>query len=859
MRTAALLFAMLLANQSLAADPPAGGSMRKFLDAHCVSCHDAANKKGGLDLAILPADYKTPATFEAWVKVHDRIASGEMPPRNRKERPTATETESILKQLQPALANAERATRKPGDGRATFRRLNRTEYENTLRDLFDLPGLKLKDLLPEDGRAYGYDKPAGALDISHVQLAKYLEAAEVALDAATAPHADRPDVYKNRIAPGSCYDIMNVLTNGDAIPLKDFKYDASLYPIVSTDASRPTMRGLLDAKKFPYIESVGIFRHEDDAFRPRFTPFAPSYAGLYRLKISLWSFHWDKGEVKPNSRTESASLVADGRLLGYFDAPSLKPTTHEVEVWLNVGEEITFNAASLWPVRVSERKGKAAEYVGPGIAIDWIDIEGPLFKQWPPTGHQRLYGDLPLAPMPHGQLSPNDPRLPRRTPIKQIRDATRTGPIVYGSVVSAAPEADATRLLKEFLKRAFRRIVTNEEIQRYLGLFKAQVAEGAGFEEAMRTVYKAALCSPEFLFLKESPGGLSQWAIASRLSYFLWNSMPDDELLTLAETNKLKLNLRAQVERMLNDSKAERFVDDFTDQWLDLREIDATCPDRRLYPEFRPILRDAMLAETRAYFREMLANDLSATTVVQSDFAMLNQRLAEHYRIDGVEGSAVRKVPLAPNGHRGGLLTQASVLKVTANGTTTSPVKRGAWVQKKILGFIPDPPPPDVPAVEPDVQGATTVREMLAKHRSVASCAGCHNKIDPPGFALESYDVIGGWQIQYRSLGAGTAVPIEQTGGRGVGYKHGPAVDAAGELIDGRAFKDIEDFRKLLLTDSRTLGRNLAGQLLTYGTGVPVGFSDRAAVEQLLDKAGAHYGLRSLIHEVIASPLFLTK
>jgi len=148
---------------------------------------------------------------------------------------------------------------------------------------------------------------------------------------------------------------------------------------------------------------------------------------------------------------------------------------------------------------------------------------------------------------------------------------------------------------------------------------------------------------------------------------------------------------------------------------------------------------------------------------------------------------------------------------------------------------------------------------MLAKHRSVASCAGCHNKIDPPGFALESFDVIGGWQTKYRSLGAGTAVPIEQTGGRGVGYKHGPAVDAAGELIDGRAFKDIEDFRKLLLTDSRTLGRNLAGQLLTYGTGVPVGFSDRAAVEQLLDKAGAHYGLRSLIHEVIASPLFLTK
>jgi hypothetical protein len=341
--------------------------------------------------------------------------------------------------------------------------------------------------------------------------------------------------------------------------------------------------------------------------------------------------------------------------------------------------------------------------------------------------------------------------------------------------------------------------------------------------------------------------------------------MPDDELRTLASNGKLRDKgvLRAQVERMLKDAKAQRFIADFTDQWLDLAEIDATTPDKKLYPEFRRILRDSMLAESRAFFTELVDKDLSASNIIDSDFAMLNQRLAEHYGIPGVAGSAIRKVAIPAKSGRGGILTQAAILKVTANGTVTSPVKRGVWVQRQILGQPPDPPPPNVPAIEPDVRGATTIREMLEKHRTVASCAGCHNKIDPPGFALESYDVIGGLRTRYRALeGDVPTMPdaIKGMGRPGVQYRWGKAVDTAGETADGRPFRDLEEFKKLLLANPRPIAKNLVTQLVIYATGAPVGFSDRAAVEGILDRTEARgYGVRSLIHEIVESPLFLTK
>src|SRR6185369_16330694 len=311
---------------------------------------------------------------------------------------------------------------------------------------------------------------------------------------------------------------------------------------------------------------------------------------------------------------------------------------------------------------------------------------------------------------------------------------------------------DASRLLESFLKRAFRRPVPSGELSRYTRIVAERLKLKHSFEESMRAAYKAILCSPDFLFLQEKAGALDGSAVASRLSYLLWNSMPDDALLNAAGRLGDPEALRAQTERMLADPRSERFIEDFLDQWLTLRDLDSTTPDTKLYPEFEVYLRDSMIAETRGYFREMVKQDLSVLQIVDSDWAMLNQRLGEHYNLPGVEGSAVRKTPLPPGSHRGGLLTQASILKVTANGTTTSPVVRGAWVMRNILGRPPEPPPPDAGAIEPDLRGAKTIREQLEKHRRVPSCASCHVKIDPLGFALENYDVLGGWRDKYRII-----------------------------------------------------------------------------------------------------------
>jgi hypothetical protein len=388
---------------------------------------------------------------------------------------------------------------------------------------------------------------------------------------------------------------------------------------------------------------------------------------------------------------------------------------------------------------------------------------------------------------------------------------------------------------------------------------------GAGFAEGMIAGYTAVLCSPEFVCLEEKPGRLDDHAIAARMSFFLTNSAPDDELRGLAAKGKLHQPdvLRAETNRLLDGPKSRQFVDAFLDYWLDLRRIVATAPDSSLYPDYYldDLLSASALEETHLFFIELLRHDLPARNLVASDFAMVNERLAAHYGLPPVEGVALRRVTLPPDSPRGGLMTQASILKVTANGTTTSPVLRGAWIMERILGQPPPPPPPGVPAVEPDIRGASTIRQQLDKHRSEPSCAVCHSKIDPAGFALESFDVMGGWRDRYRAVSDG--VPPDKGlghGGQKFAFHSALPVDCSGELADGRKFSDIRDFKRLLLEDEKQVARNLARQLVVYATGAPVRFSDRAALEKILQRTSAgHYGVRSLVHEIVQSDLFLNK
>lgn len=845
----------------------------EFFQTHCYECHDSQATQAGLDLSTLKPEIANREDFDRWVKIHDRIESGEMPPK-AKPRPDTAEVAAVVKSMKGMLIQQER-TRFIDQERTGVRRLTRAEYENTVRDLFQMPGIPLQGDLPVDGSAHGFDKNSDALDISHVNLAKYVEAADRALDMAIATRSEPPTVTKQRISLANPAGfVAHVLMNGDGVLLKNKQPDPDFPPAGEQNHLDQGAHERMGS--FRNGASVGLFRHEDESFHPYFIEFVALYPGKYRMRTSLWSFQWDKGKVLPGRGTEAArlsvvQLSGDGRggghpsyVLGYFDAPSLQEQEHEVVTWLNYKETIGFNAASLAPTANYSRKGRAMAFTGPGITCDWFDIEGPLHEVWPPVSHRQLFGDLPIVefkPADHPNVRP-----PKRIPVRREVGAGKNEPDkVSGiwTVHSERPLEDADRLLASFLPKAFRRPVEADLRRAYVARVEQRLQAGDCFEAAMRWAYRAALCSPDFLYHVEPTGALDDFALASRLSYFLWNSMPDDRLIELATAGTLHTPavLRSEVERLLLDGKAQRFVEDFLGQWLKLRQIASTDPDRKLYPEFSGYLQDSMVAETRAYFWELVRENLAASYLIKSDFAMVNEKLAVHYGIPGVSGSQIRRVPLPDGCPRGGFMTQAAILKITANGTTTSPVPRGAFVMSRLLGQPPDPPPANVPAIEPDVRGARIIREQLEKHRVGAACASCHAKMDPPGFALEAFDVIGGFRSRYRSIGDGDPAPRGSIDPFiGISFKLGPAVDSAYVLSDGREFKDIVEFQSLVTSKPRQLLKNLAEQFAIYSTGRDVSFGDRDQIAAIVEATETHGGgIRTLIHQLIQSPYFHTR
>ena len=524
------------------------------------------------------------------------------------------------------------------------------------------------------------------------------------------------------------------------------------------------------------------------------------------------------------------------RKLGEFDF-EIEPTIRELDVYLLEGESIQTDAVRLFRSRPSNWHNPLAEEDGmPGVAYNYMEAEGPIYDQWPTRGAQLMFGNLPL--------------------VKSKRGA---------AVESQDPINDARRLMMNFVSEVYHRPIDSADVERFVSVVEFAMAEKLPFEDAMIAGYTAVLCSPEFLCLREPVGQLDDAAVAARLSLFLWNSQPDQTLRKLAADGGLrdKAILKQQVERLLADDRSHQFVDAFLAYWLDLRKINDTSPDELMYPDYYldDALVDAALEETQLFVRELIREDLPARFVVDSDFTFANERLAQHYNLPDVSGVTMRRVDLPKESPRGGLLTQASVLKVTANGTTTSPVVRGAWVNERILGIQNPPPPKSVPAIEPDTRGATTIRQQLLLHRADTSCNGCHAIIDPVGFALENFDVAGGWRDSYRSLGE-TGEAIEGFGKNGQPFKfrRGPAVDASGNLADGQKFADIFELKKLLVANQRSIAKNLLHQLVIYATGAPMRFSDRVEVEQILDRlASGDYRLKSMIAEIVTSDMFLQK
>jgi hypothetical protein len=832
--------------------PVDSGNVRDFLAANCFGCHDGATRKGNLDLTSLKPDWDDAKTFATWVRVHDRVRDGEMPPKGM-PRPEEGARAGFLKALAAPMVAADEA-RARREGRAVWRRMNRYEYENTLRDLLGAPWLQIKELLPEDGEAYRFNKVGEALGVSHVQMSRYLMAAEHALREVMARDPARPaDTTKRYYAREQRgftshveFSQFNTASERATFPLLG---NAADLPVLKREA--PMTVGAADPAKRE-LEAMGVVASTYEPLEIRFNQFKAPVDGRYKLRVNAYSFwagpeseaKWwkpSRDNASPGRTREPVTLYAEipprqMRYLGSFDVRP-EASVNEMEVYLMKDETIRPDAARLFRSRPPNWRNPLAEKDGqPGVAFRWLEVEGPICDEWPGAGHRLMFGDLPVKKGAKGAVE----------------------------IVSQNPHADAERLLRGFLRRAYRRPVAEEDVQRFLKLADTALKSGAGFADAMVTTYSGVLCSPAFVTLEEKPGRLDDHALAERLSYFLWNSEPDAALRRLADQGALRkpAALRAEVDRMLGDPRAERFVSAFLDYWLDLRKVSNTSPDELLYADYYldDYLVESAEAETRRFFTELVRGDLPARNLVASDFVMINDRLAALYDLPGVEGSAIRRVALPPDSVRGGLLTQASVLKVTANGTTTSPVLRGAWIMERILGKPVPPPPASVPAVEPDTRGATTIRQQLDKHRTQASCNVCHAKIDPAGFALENFDVFGGWRDRYRALGEGEKAPGIGKNGQRFAFRYAQPVDPSGSLPDGRRFQDVRELKRLLLADERQIARNLAGQLIVFATGAPVRFGDRPKVEAILDRAASKgYGVKSLIQFIVESDLFRNK
>ncbi len=806
-----------------------------FLKLHCVACHGPDVQEAALRVDALSTDLADRDVFAQWERVYDRVAQREMPPQDA-DQPTDAQRAAFLKTLAEKL-HAVSLAKQQREGRVVVRRLNRNEYQYTVHDLLGI-GVELKSLLPEDNKVAGFDNISAGLETSATHLVRYQQAADRALAELYPPRllADEPRPMRRRYTGREYFD----------------------------NRPEPNRRGVIDFLRFEgdtLIQCAQLYKHGSMATRN--TP----VEGRYRVRASMRAVHTQGKSIQVEIGRMSTDRFGHEKLEHLLDIRDVRPGQAqiiEVTADLKRDEQVYLSGRNLTHFTKLQRqpdwKPVEDDFQGPGLAIDWIELEGPLTTT---DGYREFFGGLPRVPHRFYEDALAG---------KPLQDWSKWHPNEFPKphnrlrLISRAPHEDAERLLRRFVQRALRGMAQESFTAPLVRRTQERLDRGEPLEDALRAGYKEVLCSPQFLLRIEEPGKLDDFALASRLSYFLWSSLPDDELLELAAQGQLRQPevLRAQTERLLADWRSERFVRHFTGQWLELDKLHEMKPDV-IYVEYDEDLAWSMGEETRRFFEEVLANNLPVSQFAHSDWSMLNQRLAQHYGIPGVDGMDFRRVTLPPAAHRGGVVTHASILKLTTNATYTSPIKRGAWLLDRIVGKPPAPPPPTVEAIEPDIRGAVTIREQMALHKTQRVCASCHRKIDPPGFALENFDVVGGWRERYR-VATGNSEPGEKKDyvelanfpGRKVWLAR--PVEAFGEAPDGSTFANIDDYKQILLRDKDQLARNLAEKLLVYGTGAALEFADREAVEEIVSKAKAdNYGFRTLLHAVVQSRVFQSK
>jgi len=692
-----------------------------FLDKYCYECHDAELEKGHLNLEAFKDDSRFFRDQRVWREVVNQVTSGEMPPAKKKTRPSPAEVEALQSSVHKLLAAAI-AKAKPDPGDVTIRRLNRAEYNQTIRDLCFLDENFSADF-PADDTGYGFDNIGDVLTFSPVHLERFLSV-------------------------------------GEAIAAK----------------AMPDKAGEMEGTGLAMIEMSPKGRRESQQrfFDPAPTLTGPMTAtrdGDYVISVSLRSTG-SAGDPPPK-----VAFLVDGREVGTYQFKQVKKSeVAEAKVTLTAGPH--------------------------DFTLKWLNPPAKI------TGNARTLSGLRLR-----LLGPKDTRT----------ELQRRLALVIGTKFGTAR---AQAVANSFVSRAFRRPATPAELNRYVKVFlDAEKAKGS-WEAGAQAMIALVLASPKFIFRAEqdeTPTAkdahpISEFALASRLSYFLWGSMPDDELFQLAYAKKLSANLEAQTRRLLKDPRSRYLTEGFGLQWLQLRQLSAVSPDPAMFPAFNDAVRASMIKETELFFAEIVREDRSVLDLIDADFTYVDRNLAVFYGLSG-EFSRGRgqsefiRVTLPP-GERGGILTHASILTATSNPTRTSPVKRGKWILEQILGSPPPPAPPSVPTLEGQ-QLKGNLRQRMEQHRADPACASCHSRMDAIGFAFERFDAVG---------------QVRQT-------DEGQPIDPAGKLPDGRAFAGAGELKKLLLADKEKVVRNLSSKLLTFGLGRGLDYYDGPAVDKITEAA----------------------
>ena len=759
----------------------------QFLKTNCSDCHFGDESEAGFDLEFI-GESANGLQAGNWTRIYDRVNIGEMPPPES----SAIDNEQrqkFLKATKDWITQEQRRLYRDR-GRSRGKRLTRIQLENTLHDLLGID-IPLADMIPEEPLVQGFTTVGEGQPISHHQLQQHVSVVDHALD----------EAFRRAKLDG------NSTWNRSLLPQQIARQNHF------RRCREPELR-----------EGLATTWSSNLVFYGRLPVTTADQAGWYRMTIRAKS-------IRPPSNGNVWCSIRSGECQS--SAP-LMTWVDSFEVTAELGEKTILAwlpKGHMFEIRPSDARLKKARFAGgqvgtgegdpqnvPGIGIHSILLEKVHLGKPQSQIDELLFGPTPK------KIADQDPT---------IKDDLER----------------AKKLIHRFADSAFRSPSSPEVIARYFAPVSKSLKSGQSFETSIRMGYRAILCSPRFLLFPAPAGKLSTYSLASRLSYFLWNRMPDKELRKLAENGRLanKKVLHQQVERLLNHPNGQQFVSAFAAEWLDLRLISFTDPDPKLYPGFDPIVEHSMLAETHAYLNHLIQNNRSVGEIIDSRYTFLNSHLASYYGIKNVEGGTMTKVSLKPQDHRGGILTHGSVLKVTANGTQTSPVTRGTWISERILGIEIPPPPANVPAIEPDLRGTSTIREQLQKHQNNSACASCHRIIDPPGFALENYDPSGRWRDYYSTRSGKKRI-------------QGLPIDANSKMPNGEPFQGVSGFKSILLTQKQLVAQNVAKQLLTYATGAPMAFADRdSIVASVSETEKDDYGFRSLIHAIVSTPEFLNK